>query len=316
MDIFGSLPDAGMSAPALAGILAVLALIDSTSFGTLLIPVWLMLAPGRVRPGRVLIFLGTVAGFYLLVGIAVMLGADAFLAAFGDVLAGRPMAVVMVVVGAALVIGSFAIDSPSAKRRAAEQAATGGGRIGRWRARAMGTGPQDSSPDAGARVPGSAGAGHVVPESTGPGNVVRNGMAPAPSSAPGRVTATHPQQARPALTEPAAVRGSVAPLMGLALGAAAIEVASMLPYLAGIGLISSEGPGWPGSVLWLAAYCVVMIAPALVLLAGRVFAARLLDGPLHRLDAFLTRTSASTTAWVVGIVGAILALNGLVALNG
>ena len=36
------------------GSLVVLALIDSTSFGTLLIPVWFMLAPGRVRPGRLL----------------------------------------------------------------------------------------------------------------------------------------------------------------------------------------------------------------------------------------------------------------------
>ena len=33
----------------LIGSLVLLALIDSTSFGTLLIPIWMMLAPGRLR---------------------------------------------------------------------------------------------------------------------------------------------------------------------------------------------------------------------------------------------------------------------------
>ncbi|MCP9786755.1 hypothetical protein [Cyanobium sp. N5-Cardenillas] len=43
--------------------LVALALIDSTSFGTLLIPLWLMLVPGRPRSGRIVLFLGTVAAF-------------------------------------------------------------------------------------------------------------------------------------------------------------------------------------------------------------------------------------------------------------
>ena len=46
---------------ALLGPLVVLALVDSTSFGTLLIPIWLMLAPGRLKAGRILVFLATVA---------------------------------------------------------------------------------------------------------------------------------------------------------------------------------------------------------------------------------------------------------------
>ena len=61
----------------LLGSLAVLALIDSTSFGTLVIPVWLMLAPGRIRPQRVLVFLVTVAVFYLAVGVALLSGVRA-----------------------------------------------------------------------------------------------------------------------------------------------------------------------------------------------------------------------------------------------
>ncbi len=59
--------------------LVALALIDSTSFGTLLIPLWLMLVPGRPRPGRTVLFLGTVAAFYLLLGMGVLLGASMLL---------------------------------------------------------------------------------------------------------------------------------------------------------------------------------------------------------------------------------------------
>lgn len=57
--------------------LAVLALIDSTSIGTLLIPLWLLLRPDakRLAP-RILLYLGVLAGFYLIVGILVLSGAD------------------------------------------------------------------------------------------------------------------------------------------------------------------------------------------------------------------------------------------------
>src|SRR5699024_11553258 len=72
--------------PALAASLAVLALVDSTSFGTLLIPIWFLLAPGRVRVGRVLVFLGTVAGFYFLVGIALVAGLRAIVGDLGGLL--------------------------------------------------------------------------------------------------------------------------------------------------------------------------------------------------------------------------------------
>lgn len=56
--------------------LALLALIDSTSIGTLLIPLWLLLRPDarRILP-RILLYLGVLAGFYLLVGVAILSGA-------------------------------------------------------------------------------------------------------------------------------------------------------------------------------------------------------------------------------------------------
>ena len=64
---------------ATAASLVGLALVDSTSFGTLLIPVWLLLAPGRTRWGRVLLYLGTVAVFYLALGVALSAGAGPLL---------------------------------------------------------------------------------------------------------------------------------------------------------------------------------------------------------------------------------------------
>lgn len=61
--------------PALLGTLAVLALADSTSTGTLVLPVWLLLAAGRLRVGRYLGYLLTVALGYLALGLVLALGA-------------------------------------------------------------------------------------------------------------------------------------------------------------------------------------------------------------------------------------------------
>ena len=109
--------------------------------------------------------------------------------------------------------------------------------------------------------------------------------------------------------------GSVASLMGLALGAVALEVATMLPYLAAIGLITTAGIGWPLTGLVLAAYCVVMVLPALVLLAGRLFAAGAVEPVLERLNRWMTKNAASMTGWVVGIAGFLIARDAVTALG-
>lgn len=51
-----------------------LALVDSTSFGTLVLPLWMLVQP-KVRMSRYLTYLGTVATSYTLVGVALVLGA-------------------------------------------------------------------------------------------------------------------------------------------------------------------------------------------------------------------------------------------------
>ncbi|WP_251152177.1 GAP family protein [Cellulosimicrobium sp. Marseille-Q4280] len=256
----------GLGLATMAGILVVLALVDSTSFGTLLIPVWLLLAPGRIRAGRVLTYLATVAGFYLAVGIVVMLGAGAFLDRFGDALDTRAAAIVQLLLGIGLFALSFRFDGKRAARRAERAAADGRppapGRLSRWRERALGI-------ESGADV-GGAQAGATV-----------------------------------------RTRPSVLPLVGLALGAVAIEVGTMLPYLAAIGIVTTSDVAWPASAGVLAAYCVVMIAPALLLLLGRLVAARAVDPLLHRLDRWLTKNAAEMTGWVLGILGVLLALNAM-----
>src|SRR5918997_6469999 len=60
----------------LVAALAGLALLDSTSIGTLFIPIWLMLTPGRLRLSRFAVYLGTITVFYFLVGILIVLGAS------------------------------------------------------------------------------------------------------------------------------------------------------------------------------------------------------------------------------------------------
>ncbi|MFE7226801.1 GAP family protein [Nocardioides sp. NPDC057577] len=221
--------------------LAVLALIDSTSFGTLLIPVWLLMAPGRVRPGRILVYLGALAGFYALLGIAILLGGSAVADTVSGLSDSRPFLWGQLLVGVGLFALSFKLDPPGSGRQRTD-APEPPSRLLRWRERAV-----------------------------------------------------------------ASESGSASALAALAVLAGLVEAASMLPYLAAIGVIGTQGPDWPVSGLWVLGYCVVMIAPALVLTAARVFAAPLVARPLALLDGWLVKHAASATAWAVGIVGFLLA---------
>lgn len=215
---------------ALLGPLAVLALIDSTSFGTLLIPIWLMLHPGPVRAGRLLVFLGTVAAFYFAVGVAVAAGAGAVLPNLAAFVDSRPFLWVQLTVGVALFFLSF--------RMGRKKSPDGGGRIARWRERALTT-------------------------------------------------------------------GSVAGLIGLALTAVAVELGTMLPYLAAIGLVTTAQLPAAQVALVMAGYCVVMIVPALVLLGLRMTLRHRIEPLLQRVSRWLA--NSETLAWVVGIVGFLLA---------
>jgi Sap-like sulfolipid-1-addressing protein len=219
--------------------LATLALVDSTSIGTLVMPLWLMLAPGRVRGGRVLLFLGSVAGAYLLLGVALALGAAQLLdpvSAALDSTAGR---VVQLVVGVVLVVLGVTVEpwtTAGKERRRAARAARRPGRLARWRE----------------RVGGDGGGGAAV---------------------------------------------------GLAVVAVGVEAASMLPYLAAIALLATSGLGTVPTVALLAGYCLVMVLPALVLLALRAALHDRLTPALTRLESRLSRASGEAVAWVLFLLG-------------
>ncbi|MCK2217882.1 GAP family protein [Actinomadura sp. ATCC 31491] len=207
---------------ALALTLAALALVDSTSFGTLVIPVYLLLSGGRSRTSGLLVYLATIAAFYFLVGVALMLGLSAALDGFGEALSSPAAYWTQLVLGA----GLFALSFPLGRRP-----------------------PRRSAPRTG-----------------GPGTMV---------------------------------------LLGLTAGA--VEVATMVPYLAAVGLMTTSGLPAAQWLPLLAGYVLVMIAPPLALMALRGVAGAWLEPRLERLRAWLTRHSASMVSWAVGIIGFLLA---------
>ncbi len=226
-------------------VLLPLALVDSTSVGTLLLPVWFLLVPGRVQARRLLVFLGTITGFYLLVGLALLTGAGTLRDRAAQLADSPALAVLQLLLGASLFVLGFLMG-----RRRDGEGARRPGRVLRWRDRAMSAGED--------------GAG-----------------------------------------------GGTGVLVGLALGAGLLEVATMLPYLAAVGLLSTSDLDAVARAGLLAGYCLVMVLPALVLLGLRLGAARWVQPLLVRVGAWLERSGAEATAWVVGIVGFLLARDAL-----
>jgi hypothetical protein len=103
--------------------LVVLALLDSTSIGTLFVPVLLMLTPGRLRAGPLLGYLATIAVFYLALGVAIALGVGPLLARVGSSL-GTAGYWLELVAGVGLFALSFRFDPkrrPEASRQMGEK---------------------------------------------------------------------------------------------------------------------------------------------------------------------------------------------------
>ena len=232
-----SLPDA-------AGPLALilLALVDSTSMGTLVIPVILLVVGqgGALRiAGRSLLYLAVIGLFYLLLGIALLAGLLPLLESFGPQLSAPAVMLVLAVGGVLLVIWSFRLDPKSVRRRGGDPEAS----ARRWTDRAR-------------RASG-----------------------------------------RPGL------------LIALALLAGVIEAASMIPYLAAMGIIADTGIGLGGGALVLVGYCAVMILPGAVLCGVRAALGGRADAFLDRAHDWAVKNATSAFSWVVGIVGVIILLN-------
>jgi len=223
-----------MTTALLAG-LAALALLDSTSIGTLIIPVWLLLAPRPPAARVYLRYLLVIAVFYYLIGLLLLFVFRAGADAFGDWFRQPPFLWVQLIAGAALFAVSFRFDSK--KSRASGEPS----RTGKLRARVL------------------------------------------------RADGSH--------------RGTTM----LALGAGTLELPTMMPYLAGIGLMTAHGVSPAVSALTLVGYCLIMVLPAVALLVLRTLMHRRLEGMLVRLDAFLSRHADSALGVIMAIAGFIIA---------
>ncbi|MFD1937166.1 MULTISPECIES: GAP family protein [Nonomuraea] len=209
--------------------LAALAIVDSTSFGTLGIPVFLLLSSQRSQVSRLMIYLATVAIFYFLVGVALMLGLSTLLESFGDVLHSRGAYMVQLALGVGLFALSFRFDPKRRKK------------LGKPEHR-------------------------FEPRVGGPRAMVT-----------------------------------------LGLTAGLLEVATMVPYLAAIGIMTTSKLTATQWVPLLVAYVLIMILPPLVLIGLRGVARGWLEPKLERLRAWMAKHSASAVSWALAIVGFLLA---------
>lgn len=103
-------------------------------------------------------------------------------------------------------------------------------------------------------------------------------------------------------------------MIALATGAAVAEAATMVPYLAAIGLMASLDLGFLTRLILLACYCVLMILPALVLLAVASIVGCAMMPRLERLLPKLEREAKITLLWLAALGGIWLMSSGAVAL--
>jgi len=223
--------------------LAALALVDSTSVGTLLIPVWMLLEP-ELRVRRFFVYLGTVAGFYFVVGLVLMAGAGSVR---GLLDGSRVVGWVQLVLGVGLFLLSFWFEPKRVRRRRARRG--GSDPVVRWRARLS------------------------------------------------------------------TAEGSPRAMVGLAVVAAGVEVLSMVPYLAAVGLLTAAEIAVPLRVALLTAYVVVMVLPALLLLGVRTALGSRIERPLQLVSAWMSRHLDGALGWVLAIIGVLLARDAVLRLD-
>ncbi|WP_347031458.1 GAP family protein [Brevibacterium paucivorans] len=221
--------------------LAGLALVDSLSAGTLVIPIALIFMWRRVRVGLLGTYLATIATAYFGLGVALLLGFDAAVTRLSGVSETDWFRWVTLVLGAGLFV--FGVFSPNPKKHVDTQT-----------------------------------AGAEVPE--------------------GR--ASH-------LAKSASL--SVTGMVGLALGAAVVEAATMLPYLGAMGIIQSMSFGFSGKVALIAGYCIVMILPAILVAVIAGAAGSAIFPRLERAMRRLEYEAKVTLLWIAAIVGGYMAMS-------
>jgi hypothetical protein len=104
-------------------------------------------------------------------------------------------------------------------------------------------------------------------------------------------------------------------MAGLGVAAAGIEVLSMVPYLAAIGLLTAADLGAPPRVALLTGYVVVMVLPALLLLGVRTALGRRIEKPLQLVSAWMSRHLDGALGWILAIVGVLLVRDAVLRLH-
>jgi len=202
------------------------------------------------------LFLGTVAAFYLLLGIALLLGASTLLDTLQETGNSQPLRVAQLVVGIGLMALGVLMEpwTKAGKER----------RVARRAEKLAYAGPSLQ------------------------------------------------MRMRERATDASAPVGAV---IVLALTATVIEAASMIPYLAAIGILTASELSSAGRGAVLFGYCLVMIAPALLLLAARLLLHDHVAPILTKLEALLSRNANEAIAWVVFFVGLYMVGDSLNALG-
>ena len=202
-----------------------LALLDSLSLGTLVIPVALAIRQQRVEFRPQTLYFLTVCAAYFTLGIALLLGMDTLFEALTDILRTPPALWARLIIGIGL--AAFGIFAKNPKKRTPEEIAD----------------------------------------------------QPAPKSL------------------------STWAVIALGLSAAAAEAATMVPYLAAIGIMGNMGNPWPVRLAILAGYCFIMIVPALIILTAiAIFGPRIFPR-VRRLLATFEYEAKVTLLWIAAIIG-------------
>ncbi len=105
-------------------------------------------------------------------------------------------------------------------------------------------------------------------------------------------------------------------MVALGLTSGVIELATMVPYIAAIGILARSGLSFVEQAVTLGAYTLVMALPALLLITIAKFAGVRFDQFLKKIEGWLTRNSDGMIGWALGIVGFILAINAASSLLG
>ncbi|RJE86273.1 hypothetical protein D3P07_19570 [Paenibacillus sp. 1011MAR3C5] len=104
---------------------------------------------------------------------------------------------------------------------------------------------------------------------------------------------------------------SMAAMIALGFTTSLIEVGTAFPYFAAIGLMTTHHLPIFQWLPMLAGYNVIMVLPPLVVFALHVLLGRVMQRPLEKLQAYISKHSGSAISWIMCIVGLILIFNTL-----